>query len=171
MENEIWKDVKDYEGLYQVSNLGRVKSMSREICNSIRCFISKENILNPSWTNKTYFVVSLCKKGKLKTKKVHKLVAESFLNHIPCGYNIVVDHINRNPSDNRLCNLQLISNRQNLSKDKKNKTSKYTGVGWHKASNSWRSRIYIDNKNVLLGNFDNEYDAHLAYQNKLKEIR
>lgn len=160
MENEIWKDIIGYEGLYKVSSLGRVKSLKR----------NKEKILNPSWSDKTYFVVSLCKDKKQKTLKVHQLVAMTFLNHTPCGYKLVVDHMNDNPLDNRVENLQVITHRENLSKDKKNKTSKYAGVGWHNASNSWRSRIYIDKKNVLLGNFDNEYEAHLAYQNKLKEI-
>jgi len=170
MENEIWKDIPNYEGIYQVSNLGRIKSLSRKIRSCHRVYFSKEKILKPCWTDKAYHIVNLCKDKKRKTLKVHQLVAVMFLNHTPCGYDKVVDHIDNNPLNNHVDNLQLISNRQNLSKDKKNKTSKYTGVGWHKASNSWRSRIYIDKKNVLLGNFDNEYDAHLAYQNKLKEI-
>lgn len=170
MENEIWKDIPNYEGIYQVSNLGRIKSLSRKIRSFHSVYFSKEKILKPCWTDKAYLVVNLCKDKKQKTLKVHQLVAMMFLNHIPCGYDKVVDHIDNNPLNNHVDNLQIISSRENCSKDKKNKTSKYTGVGWSKVSNSWRSRIYIDKQNVSLGYFDNEYDAHLAYQNKLKEI-
>jgi CRISPR/Cas system-associated protein Cas7 (RAMP superfamily) len=108
--------------------------------------------------------------GKRKTREVHQLVAEAFLGHVPCGYKLVVDHIDNNKLNNRVDNLQLISQRENASKNMINKTSKYTGVYFDKSRNKYGSRIQINRENIFIGRFDCELKAHLAYQNKLKEI-
>ena len=110
MEN--WKDIKGYEGIYQVSDLGRVKSLRYG------------NILNPYINSTGYKVVNLSENTKRVTKKVHSLVAECFLNHTPNGYKLVVDHINNVKTDNSLNNLQIITHRENCSKDKKGYSSK-----------------------------------------------
>ena len=169
MQEEIWKDVPNYEGIYQVSNLGRVKSMPRKMIKGRAVFISKEKQLKFSLEGGGYHQVMLCN-GHKKIHKVHKLVAITFLNHVPSKYKIIVDHINNNKLDNRLENLQLISQRENTSKDRKNGASRYIGVTWNKKRNKWQAQIIINNKNINLGCYINEYDAHLAYQNKLKEI-
>ena len=160
MKTEIWKDVKDYEGLYQVSNLGRVKSIQ---------FV-KERILKGTEDFYGYSVISLCKEGNQKTKTVHQLVAIAFLGHIPCGFNLVVDHINTIKTDNNLDNLQIITHRENCSKDKKG-SSKYTGVSWYKSSQKWRAEIKINGKGKYLGYFKTELEASEAYQKKLKTIK
>jgi hypothetical protein len=67
--------------------------------------------------------------------------------------------------------LQLITNRENSSKDKKNGTSQYTGVSWNKSRNKWRVYININNKNKYLGLFTDEYEAHLVYQKALNEYK
>jgi hypothetical protein len=167
---EIWRDIPNYEGIYKVSNFGNVKSLKRESFNG-KVFIEiKERILKQSFDGYRYLKVSLHKNNKLKTFTIHRLVAMAFLNHISNGKMIVVDHINNNPLDNRLENLQIVTQRNNLSKDKKNKSSKHTGVSWHKRDCIWTSSICINNKLIHLGNYKSEYEAHLAYQNKLKEI-
>lgn len=98
---EIWKDIKDYEGLYQVSNLGRVRSVDRYVRgkeNSIR--LVKGKILKLYINNCGYCFVLL--KGKCLL--VHRLVAEAF---IPNPHNYpTVDHINRDKTDNRIDNLR-----------------------------------------------------------------
>jgi len=170
---EIWKDIPNYEGLYQVSNLGRVKSLGRIVIRGRKSKqYKKENILKYRYSGREfnkYVSVALFKNGKRSDKKVHQLMAVAFLNHKPDGHKIVVDHINNIPNDNRLENLQLITNRENLSKDK-NGSSKYVGVRWDKERNKWASQICINGKQKFLGRFKEEIDAHLAYQNKLKEI-
>jgi hypothetical protein len=167
---EIWKDIPDYEGIYQISNLGNIKSLSRKILNNGGYFISKEKLLNPSLDINGYFVVCLCNNKKQSVKKIHQLLAMCFLEHKTNGHTLVVDHINNNPSDNRLENLQIITNRENLSKDKKKKTSKYTGVSWDKSKNKWVSQIIINSNHNFLGRFNCELSASIAYQNKLKTL-
>jgi hypothetical protein len=169
MQEEIWKDIPGYEGKYQVSNLGRVKSLPRKMCNNKGCHISKEKILKPIMDHYKYYNVKLYINNKQSTKKIHQLVSIAFLNHIPCGYKLVVDHINNIKTDNRVENLQIITSRENSSKDK-NGNSKYIGVCWDKRNNKWRSTIRINRKAFNLGSFDCELEASEAYQNKLKEI-
>lgn len=157
--NEIFKDIPDYEGIYQVSNLGNVKSLKN----------GKERMLAKVVDSVGYYRVVLFKNGNQKTFKTHQLIAMAFLGHKPNGNKIVVDHIDNNKLNNRLDNLQLISQRENLSKDKKY-TSKYQGAYWRKDASKWISLIRINGRLKYLGYFKTEYDAHLAYQSALKQI-
>ena len=97
MKGEAWKTVKDYEGLYEVSNFGRVKSKKRTT--------TQGGILNPS-KGKCYLYITLCKNGIKKTKMVHKVVVDSF--H---GVNegMEVNHRNGVKTDNELDNLEWIT--------------------------------------------------------------
>jgi hypothetical protein len=172
MQEEIWKDIPNYEGLYQVSNLGNVKSLSREILKRGKYpFICKERMLKNRVNTRGYNQFILSSNRNRKTFTTHQLVAMAFLNHKPDGtHKLVVDHINANKLDNRVENLQVISQRENSSKDKKNKASRYTGVSWSSGNNKWMSAIRINGKQNHLGYFKCETSAHLAYQNKLKQI-
>lgn len=167
---EIFKDIPNYEGLYQVSNLGRVKSLERKV-NHFKggLKVIKEKILKEYLSKNGYYYFRLSKENKVKKFTAHQIMAITFLNHKPCGYNIVVDHINNIKTDNRIENLQLITQRENSSKDKKG-TSKYVGVYWFKESKKWRCQIRIKGKLKDLGLFTDEYKAHLAYQKELKNI-
>ena len=158
---EIFKDIPGYEGYYQVSTLGNVKSLK----------YGKERILKDRINSTKYLNVILYKNKICKSFKNHQLVAMAFLNHKPNGYELIVDHINNVRTDNRVENLQLITPRENVSKDIRNGTSKYIGVSWSKKSNKWLSRIKINYKIKHLGYFIEEYEAHLAYQNELKNIQ
>lgn len=156
---EIWKDIKGFEGLYQVSDLGNVRNAK------------SKNLKALNLNGSGYYQVTLYKANATRTRKVHQMVAEAFLNHIPNMTNeIVVDHINNIHIDNRLVNLNLISNRENSSKDVKNVTSKYTGVSWHKRDNRWVSQIRIDGKVNYLGGFKSEIEASQAYQKALSSL-
>jgi hypothetical protein len=168
---EIFKDIPEYEGFYQVSNLGNVKSLERI---AIRLkkgnYIVKEKILKHIKCANGYYDVVLCKNKQRKMIKVHQLVAMAFLNHKPNRHKIVVDHIDNNPLNNRLENLQLISARENTSKDRKNGSSQYIGVSWIKRYNKWKAEIRINGKQKYLGRFANELKASEAYQNALKNL-
>ena len=171
-QKEVWKDVKNYVGYYQVSNLGRVKSLERIIIRSNGSELPiKSKLLSVCVCKRGYRFVSLRKpRKKMITKRVHQLIAESFLNHTPCGHKLVVDHIDNDKANNNLSNLQVISHRENSSKDIKNCSSKYTGVYWNKKDNKWKVSIRINGRKKHLGMFNDELEAHKAYQSKLKEI-
>ena len=100
-------------------------------------------------------------------------MAIAFLNHKPNDYKIVIDHINNNPLDNRLANLQLISQRENNSKDqwRHDRSSQHVGVSWVKRDKKWRACIGIKGRNKLLGVFASEKEASQYYQNALKCIQ
>ena len=157
---EEFKDVIGYEGLYQISNLGNVKSLK---CN-------KEKILKLCITDDGYNKVNLYNNKLPKTFRVHQLVAMAFLGHTPDGMELVVDHINDNKLDNRVENLQIVTQRENAFKTQGNYSSKYKGVNFDKELNKFRAQIYIDGKLRHLGFYKCELQAALAYQNKLKEI-
>ena len=156
--NEIWKEIEGFKD-YEISNLGRVKSIRK----------GKERFLKLN-LGSNYLRVSLSRNGKSKTIRIHQLVAEAFLNHKPCGYKLVVDHINGIKTDNRLKNLQVITQRENASKDRKGGTSKYVGVYWNKSNKNWRARIQINGKDKNLGSFTDELKASETYQKALKEL-
>jgi hypothetical protein len=96
-------------------------------------------------------------------------MAMAFLNHTPNRRSLVVDHINNIKTDNRLENLQIVSQRHNTSKDKKG-TSKYTGVSRCNRGKKWMACIRINGNKILLGYYADEDEAGLAYQNALREI-
>jgi hypothetical protein len=160
MQEEIFKDIPGFEGLYQVSNLGGVKSFKW----------GKEKILKPYPDTYGYMQIDLRKSSIRKSISVHKLVAIVFLNHTPCGYKLVVDHINDNPKDNRVENLQIVTQRENAFKTQGRYSSKYKGVCFDKSRNKWMAKIYINGKKKHLGRFSSEYDAHLAYEKKVSEL-
>ena len=91
MEEEIWKEIKDYEGLYQISNTGKIMN-------------KKGKILKLSIDIYGYVKIQLCKNGKHKWFQVHRLVAQAFIsnpNNYPC-----VNHKNEIKDDNRVENLE-----------------------------------------------------------------
>lgn len=153
MENqEIWKDVEGYEGLYQVSNIGSVKSLT----------FAKERILKAGTDRGGYMYVILCNATR-RYIRVHQLVAVAFLDHVPCGHTLVVDHRDFNKTNNRASNLRIITNRKNCNQIHIESTSQYIGVTWHKQAKKWQSQIHMNGKSKYLGLFINEEDAAIAY--------
>lgn len=104
LEKEIWKDIPNYEGIYQASNLGRIKSLKRP-------YGLKEKILKPQII-RGYYRVVLCKNSIQKKYLVHRLVWEVFNGTIPEG--LQVNHINEIKADNRLENLNLMTCKENV---------------------------------------------------------
>ena len=102
---EIWKDIRDYEGLYQISNIGNVKSLNYKQT-------GREKILKPSVDKDGYLFVCLCKNRKVKPFKVHRLVAQAFISN-PNNYP-QVNHKNEIKDDNRLENLEWCDAKYNV---------------------------------------------------------
>lgn len=104
---EQWKPIKGYEGLYQVSNEGRVRSLDRIVAVLKNGKFSEKKIKGKTlklWVAQDYLHVTLCKDGKVKAPFVHKLVASAFVNN-PKGYKIV-NHKDENKLNNRSDNLE-----------------------------------------------------------------
>ena len=99
--NEIWKDIFGYEGLYQVSNLGRVRSLK----------FGKERILSIRRSKFGYLLVNLCKNSDMKTFRVHRLVGQSFIpnpNNLP-----EINHRDEDKTNNKVVNLEWCSSKYN----------------------------------------------------------
>jgi len=160
---EEFKDVVGFDGHYQVSNLSRVKSLKR----------NGEKMLSPSIDKtKGYYRVNLYKNNQRKLVYIHQLVAIAFLGHKPNGNKMVVDHIDNNKGNNRVDNLQVISSRENSSKDqwRRNPSSLFIGVCWSSGKKKWESSISINGKTNHLGYFNNESIAAQEYSNALEYI-
>ena len=128
---EYWADIPDYEGLYQVSNKGRIKSLTRNVKHRSGLRTIPEKILQIKTRKRTgYQDVSLCKNGVAQTKSIHRLVMSAFVGTL----DLEIDHINRNPSDNNLANLQYLTREQHTIKDKLGRLRpKLQGINHHNA--------------------------------------
>ena len=111
MHEEIWKDVVGYEGYYQVSNLGNVRSLIMWDGQKYRERLSPYK-LKQSHTTTGYKKVELSKEGIRKSKKVHRLVAKSFITRIE-GKEII-NHIDGNPLNNHVSNLEWCNQSENM---------------------------------------------------------
>ena len=120
MENEIWKDIPGYEGSYQVSNFGNVKSLERVMQCGRGYGKRPERLLKTSFTRterRGYRIVGLCKNGKSITYLVHRLVALCFIGPCPPGMN--VDHIDENILNNQASNLRYLPIGENTARSVK----------------------------------------------------
>jgi len=148
---EVYKDYP-YDKRYKVSSYGYVIGV-------------KGNRLKPFIDNKNRSIINISSKKRY----LHQILAETFLNHTPCGHKAVVDHIDNNPQNNNIKNLQIISHRENCSKDKKDKTSKYRGVYQKSNRTGFRSQVMLDGKMYYLGSYKTEEEAYIAYIDALYE--
>ena len=143
---------------YLVSNFGNVKN-------------SKTNkILKPGTHTQGYKQINLCKKGKVKMFKVHRLVGKAFLENP--DEKPMIDHIDENKSNNNVKNIRWATSSDNGCNQGKrmNNTSGYKGVSFNKPSNKYLARININGKLKHLGLFETAEEASVAYEAKAKEI-
>lgn len=115
---EVWKDISGYEGLYQVSNMGRVKSLpklvgTRKLWRTCGGYIQKERILKPQDAGWGYLKVGLYKNGKFTQRKIHRLVLEAF-DPIENMAVLDVNHNDEDKHNNRLDNLSWVTPSQNV---------------------------------------------------------
>ncbi|HFK8175729.1 TPA: NUMOD3 domain-containing DNA-binding protein [Clostridium perfringens] len=128
---EVWKDIKGYEGMYQISNLGRVKALERIDSRGLR---RKEKILKYNNTKNGYLEAVLCKNGKTKHITVHRLVAIHFIeniNNLP-----IVNHIDGNKQNNKVDNLEWCTYSYNVKHAFRTGLAKITDETREKMSNA-----------------------------------
>lgn len=170
---EDWRYITRYEGLYIVSNRGRVKRMSSVVPHSFSGYLTiSERLMTISKDKHGYSKVILSKFGKHWVVKVHLLVWEAFGTTKRQGRVMVVDHIDNIKEHNEIFNLQCISHWLNSTKDRKRKHSKYLGVSKHSNKKKcWQASMTVKGKKKRLGLFYTEEEASEAYQKELQSIK
>ena len=156
-KEEIWRDIKGFEGLYQISNLGRVKSVGRVIMRVSSYYTVREKILRVGIDKNGYNRVVLCSAKTLKTFLVHRLVAEAFL---PNPNNLLfINHKDENPSNNNVENLEWCSHLYNMNYGNRNNKIKQRLTGrifteQHKKHLRKPKNIKINREEILYENKD-----------------
>ena len=157
MEEEFWTNVRGYPD-YAISTYGSVENM-------VTC-----KILKPQVGTTGYYHVTLYNNGKFKKFKIHKLVANAYLENLNNKEN--VDHIDCDRLNNNVSNLRWCTSQENSRNAKlsSKSSSGFKGICFHKQSNKWRAHIMIDGIQIHLGLFDNIEDAKYARQEKVNEL-
>jgi hypothetical protein len=155
---EYVKKIKDFP-TYHITSNGDVYSTDH----------NRLTKLKPSINNLEYLSVCLMKNNTKQSFHVHDLVAYAFFNYKKSNTKIVIDHIDENKLNNNVSNIQIITQRQNLSKAHALKRSLPTGVTLT-PSNKFQSMIFINGKKKYLGTFPTAEIAAHAYQTELKKI-
>ena len=144
LQDEKWKDVQGYEGMYQVSNHGRVKSLGQRVAYksrwgtvAYRDYPAK--IMHPTDNGNGYLIVSFRKNGHRKNYYIHRLVAEAFIGTIG---DLEINHIDYNTKNNAVANLEIVSRKENVNHSVSNmrKPRKH-----HRQSKTGEKYIYFAN--------------------------
>jgi hypothetical protein len=153
---EIWKQIENYEN-YSVSSLGQVRNDD-----------TKKILKGCNGTHKR-LVVNLCKNGIVKQFLIYRLVAFAFIPN-PAEKSDI-DHIDNNPSNNRIENLRWATRQENLrnTRIKSTNTSGIKGISWDKSRQKWETYIQIDGIKVHIGRFNTIEEATLARQTRANQ--
>ena len=172
---EIWRDIKGYESVYQISSLGRIKTKGKIRRRKVK---GESNLIpfkihKPNYDTRGYNVAKLQLNGNIRMFKVHRLVYQEFKGELIEG--LVIDHIDNDQNNNNENNLQQISQRENShknpSKSFEDKTSKYVGVHFDKNNNKWVAQIRINGKCKFLGRHETELGAFLVHKKEMLTLR
>ena len=155
MTTEIWKDIEGYEGLYQVSNFGRVRSLDRYVEKAVHpgfppsTVLCKGRILKQGYCRFGYAHVCLTKKGvPNKIARIHRLVARAFVQ----GYfeGVVVNHKDENPKNNRADNLEWCTQKYNVT---------YNGASYRARENRRKMVVQMTKDGKEIATFESASEA------------
>lgn len=158
---EIWKSINDYDGFYEISNLGRVRSIERVVRNRFSFRILKPRVLKYFVDKDGYNIVTLSKKSKTKKIRVGSEVFKTFKHSFTKPH--TVDHINKIRTDDSIGNLRVLHKRENSSETSNNKSN--TPIGICLRNNSYVVRKSYNGIRKHLGSFKDLKDALNAYNN------
>ena len=153
---EVFRSVDGYEN-HTVSSFGRVKNTKTG------------RILKGFDDGRGYVIVQLFKDGNRRNHKIHRLVANAFLDNP--NDKLCVDHKDNNKTNNNISNLRFATTKENSQNSKRsnNNTSGHKGVYWHKRVKKWYAQINIDGIRIYIGYYDNIEDAKIARINRANE--
>ena len=144
---EVWKDIEGWEGEYQISNLGRVKSFK----------VNKNGIImKPYPINSGYLLIDLMKNGVRERRLIHRLVAVAFIHNDDIDNKVIVNHIDGNKKNNTYTNLEWVTYSENS--DHAYSTGLNNGEKWSKRVNQYDQ----------FGNFIKSYNSLSEASNKSK---
>lgn len=155
---EEWKDVYQFEDLYEVSNIGNIRHKGKTEYKKI------------SFDPNGYPYSSFSKNGKGKRLQIHRLVALAFIPNTDNKQ--FVDHIDQDKSNNRVSNLRWASRSENYMNRTKYKCNKsgYKGVFFSKSKNKYRAEIRLNKKSIFIGYYESKEEAAIAYNEKAREL-
>lgn len=159
---EIWMPIRGYENLYEVSNLGKVRSLDKLVRNGTGSVkLMKSKVLKPYIDRYGYLLVTLYKDGKRTTFSVHRLVAMAFQD--VCGEyvnGLEVDHLDTNPSNNKATNLRWCTRKENCNNllTKQHYSDVQKGK-FGKLNPNSKSIIQYDRQGKFIAEFDSISDA------------
>ena len=172
-EKEEWRAVVEYEGLYEVSSFGRIKSLSRLIhTGGCGYYKRDEQIIKLSKrAGEKYLAVGLHKDCISKTRRIHQIVAMAFLNYTPSRM-VVVHHIDEDKLNNYLSNLEIKTQRYNASVGSRHRgsSSVFVGVYLNKKLGKFKAGIVVSNRKYHLGYFVSELEAGRIYETAVHTV-
>lgn len=149
-----YKDIPGYEGLYKINSSGEVLSLKQKI-----------KQLKPQVSNGGYLIIALSDSlGRRRGHTIHRLLYLTFIGQIPD--HCEVDHINRVQTDNNLNNLRLITpsqNRYNSKGHKDRQYSKFKGITFDKSRKKWKAHLQVEGVLINIGRYDSEVQAAVNY--------
>lgn len=154
---EEWKPLKNYEGLYEISNYGSIKGL-------IKPGNWRERILVKGMTHDGYPSVVLNKNSRWGTHTIHTLIWDAFGDKPRDGHRLQVDHINNDRTYFLVHNLQLLNEFQNMGKSRRRmkSSSRFVGVYHRKDNGHWNAYIQHNKRRLHIGQFKTEIEAALA---------
>lgn len=167
--DEIWKNIPNFENIYQASNSGRIRKLP-DVYRSKKNVLVKIDLYYPKYsTDKDgYKRVGLTdENGKTYTKGVHRWIMYAFEGKS----NLEVDHKNGVKSDNNYKNLRYVTTRENINHKKRLNIGKYSSdlIGTYLHKGKWYSYITLNGKEYYLGQFDTDTEGSAAYKKALKK--
>ncbi|MGK6342814.1 HNH endonuclease [Chryseobacterium sp. DT-3] len=162
--NEYWIDLKNFEKRYLLSNYGNIVSKCRVVKNNGGYYFKSPKFIKAVF-DKGYLKINLKNdKGCRSMFLLHRLIAENFIGEVN---NKVINHIDGNKNNNQITNLEIVSQRENVSHFYS--YIKNTNIGVYKKRNKWVSNISINNKTIYLGTFTTAEEAKRARINYEKD--